>query len=112
MAEGAQDGRRERAELQHIAGQQRRGRRAVLRACAMVAGAEDDGGEVAHVIDGQRAAAGEAHLDGRSGAVMDSVQARRECGRIVGHHEVARIEIVGQSRPRRVFEATIGRDDQ
>ena len=71
VVERAQHRRAQRAERQRIALVQRGRRRAVLGARAVVAGAEHDGREAAHVVHRERAAARQTHLDRPTGVQMD-----------------------------------------
>ena len=79
----------ERPEGEPVARPQRRRRRPVLGARAVVAGAEHDGGKLADVVRRQRAPAGEPHLDGAAARHVLAAQAGGQRRGVVGDHQVA-----------------------
>lgn len=96
VVEQPRDRRRQRAELQPVAGVQGRRRGAVFGARAEVAGTEDDRGEGVHRIHPQRSPPGQPHLDRRAGGQVRAVQAGRQRRRIVGHQQVAGAQPAGE----------------
>jgi len=78
----------------------------------VVAGSKDDGGELVYIAPLQRAAAGQTNLDGRPRGFVTAGQAGWYCGSIVGHEEVAGMQVVVQLGSRRVLHPPLLIDDQ
>ncbi len=112
VAEQAQHRGFQRAQFQGIARPQLGRRGPVFRAAAMIAGAEDDGDELPHVVHRQRAPAGQADLDDGSGPRMHAIEAGGYRGGVVGDDQVVGAQVVGQVRARSVTEPAVWSDDQ
>src|SRR5262244_316158 len=75
------DPRRERTESQAISRMQNRWRWPILGTLAVVAGSENDGMEMARIVEDVRRPASEPHLDGAAARDVAAVQgASRGCG--------------------------------
>ena len=137
MIEQRLDGRRERSELEPIAGRQRRRQRPILGPRPEVARAEDDRRESVDVpvpaIDPpprdvwtvwrdlaearSNSSASEGRPASRTSIVgaarhVHAVQAGRQRRRIVGDHQIARLQEIDEPRSRRVRDASVRVDDE
>ena len=92
------DRRDERAECQSIARCQPRRQRSIFGPRPEVAGAEHDGQKRVHIVVRERRPSCEPHLDRGARRLMRAVKTGRQRRRVVGDHEIAGTQQVGETR--------------